>query len=255
MNLNPDSLEKLSKRVSVILVGPKYQGNVGAVARLLKNFGLSDLALVNFEEIDDEALSRAMNGKHLLEEAKRFEKFSDAVKGFDIIAGTSSTVSGNYKEFRRIPMNPSEFWESMSRVKGRIALVFGREDDGLRNEELDLCNHFVHIPASEDYPVLNLSHAVSVMLYEMTRHIDLITPDLVREVNELETEKLLERISVVMKKTGYHNYKIKNTTVMLRRVIARSGLTDGEFYKIMGIIRGILHAVDPGNEDEPYEDE
>lgn len=255
MNLNPDSLEKLSERVSVILVAPKYQGNVGAVARLLKNFGLNDLILVNFDEFNDEAISRAMNGKSLLETARRFETFGEAVKGFDIVAGTSSTVSGNYKKFRRIPMQPSEFWDSMSRIKGKVALVFGREDDGLRNEELELCSHFVHIPASEDYPVLNLSHAVSVMLYEMTRHIDLVTSDLVRKVNELETGKLLDRISVVMKKTGYYDYKIKNTTVMLRRVIARSGLTDAEFYKIMGIIRGILHALDPGSEDEPYDEE
>lgn len=241
MNLNPDSLEKLSERISIILVGPKYQGNIGAVARLMKNYGLNDLIIVNFGEFDDDALSRAMNGKEILLGARRFTSFGEAIHGFDIVAGTSSTVSGNYKKFRRIPMTPPEFWDSMSRIKGRIALVFGREDDGLRNEELELCNNFVHIPLNPDYPVLNLSHAVSVILYEMGRNIDVLKPDLMRTANELEIEKLLERVSLVLEKSGYADYRKKNTTVMLRRVIARSGLTDMEFYKIMGIIRGILH--------------
>ncbi|AKA49663.1 hypothetical protein IX51_11755 [uncultured archaeon] len=250
MNLDPEKLKKLSDRVSIILVEPKYQGNVGAVARLLKNFGLRNLIIVNFEEFTDEALSRAMGGKEILLRAKRVETFEEAVKDFDIVAGTSSTITGNYKKFRRVPIVPDEFWESVSSRPGRIALVFGREVDGLRNEELEKCHYFLHIPANPEFPVLNLSHAVSVVLYDMIRNVDLVVTDLMRKANGFETEKMLDRIGLVLEKTGYPDYRLKNTTVMLRRIISRSDLTDMEFYKIMGIIRGILHAIDPGSENE-----
>lgn len=245
MNINPDILAKLSGRVSVILVEPKYQGNVGAVARLLLNFGLNDLTIVNFEDFTDEAYARSMNGKEILLKSRRVSTFQEAVKGFDVVVGTSSTVTGNYRKFRRIPMLPGEFWDSMGETAGRIALVFGREDDGLRNEELELCNHFIHIPANPDYPVLNLSHAVSVVLYEMIRNADKLTSDLIKPAEGFEVEKLVERIRLVMDLTGYPDYKIENTTVMLRRIIARSHMTDSEFFKIMGIIRSILHGIDP----------
>lgn len=250
MNLNPETLEKLSERVSVILVEPKYHGNVGAVARLLKNFGLKHLTIVNFEEFNDESISRAMGGKDILLNARRVDTFDEAIEGFDIVAGTSSTVTGNYRKFRRIPVLPSEFWEYTSKQSGKIALVFGREADGLRNEELEMCDYFLHIPANPEFPVLNLSHAVSVVLYDMVKNVDLLVTDLVRKANDFESEKLLERIELVLEKTGYPDYRLDNTRVMLRRIIARSDLTDTEFYKIMGIIRGILHAVDPGNEDQ-----
>lgn len=250
MNLEPDNLRRLSEKVSVILVEPKYQGNVGAVARLLKNFGLTDLVIVNFEDFTDESISRAMGGKDILLNARRVDSFEDAIRGFDIVAGTSSTVTGNYKKFRRIPMIPSDFWDSVSGGDGKIALVFGREDDGLRNEELEKCNYFLHIPANPDFPVLNLSHAVSVVLYDMARNIDLIATDPVREANGFETEQLLDRVSLVMEKTGYPDYRVRNTIVMLRRMIGRSSITESEFYKIMGIIRGVLRTVDPGSENE-----
>ncbi len=244
MNLTPDNLKKLSEKVSVILVEPKYQGNVGAVARLLRNFGLSDLILVNFREVDDEAISRSMEGKQILLNARRFDTFSEAAREFNIVAGTSSIVTGNYKKFRRIPITPPEFWEAASRKSGKIALAFGREVDGLSNEELGFCDYFVHIPANPDFPVLNLSHAVSVILYEMTKRSDLTSTDLVREVNALEAEKLIERIEKLLEKSGYPDYRRENTMVMLRRIIARSSLTDSEFYKLMGVIRSLLHSLD-----------
>lgn len=247
MNLSPENLKKLSEKVSVILVEPKFQGNIGAVARLLRNFGLKDLVIVNFGEFTDEAISRAMSGKDILLNARRADTFEEAIEGFDIVAGTSSTVSGNYKKFRRIPMIPSDFWNSISGRDGRIALVFGREADGLRNEELEKCDYFLHIPANPEFPVLNLSHAVSVVLYDMVRNIDIVVPELTRGANDFEMDKLLERIALVLEETNYPSYRTNNTIVMLRRIIARADISETEFYKIMGIIRGILHAV--GYED------
>lgn len=245
------NLKSLSERITVILVEPLYEGNVGAVARSMKNAGLTDLVLVNFHEYGDEAIARSMSGRTILESARMFDSLKEAIKGYSIVAGTSSTVTTNFKKFRRIPISPEEFWNKTINEDSKIALVFGRENDGLRNHELELCNYFLNIPANPEYPVYNLSHAVGIILYEMIRHIDGLTlesPDKVALPEDLET--LIKRIELLLSKASYPAYKELNTLVMLRRLIARTSLTETEFYKIMGIIRHILRAIDP-NFEEP----
>lgn len=239
-------LKSLSERIAVVLVEPHHEGNVGAVARSMKNSGLTDLVLVNFGEFGDEAIARSMNGKKILESARRFSSLKDAIDGYSVVAGTSSTVTTNYKKFRRIPVSPEEFWEKNLPGDDKIALVFGRENDGLRNHELELCNYFINIPGNPEYPVYNLSHAVGIILYEMIRNVDGVIPDSPETRASAENLKtLLDRVELLLKKASYPAYKEINAVVMLRRLIARSLLTESEFYKIMGIIRHILRTIDP----------
>jgi rRNA methylase len=128
----------------------------------------------------------------------------------------------------------------------KIALVFGREGDGLSNEEISMCNVFIHIPSSKDYSVYNLSHAVTIVLYEALLYRGN------EEIKELpatgeQTHLIVEKTIEIMKKTNYPQYKIENTAVMLERLLTRSSLTEHEFYKIMGIIKKINLKV--SNED------
>lgn len=248
-------LNFLSSRISVFLVEPKYQGNVGAVARALKNSGLTDLVIINGKDADDEAISRSMNGKSILLNARRYNSLEEAVKGYHIIAGTSSTVTTNYKKYRRIPVTPQKFWEGQISGNQKIALVFGREADGLHNTELELCNFFINIPASPEYPVYNLSHAVSIMLYEMVKNVPVEIPDPVDPISPENEDTLVKRLEYLLGKSDYPDYKKKNTVVMIRRIIGRSALSDSEFFKIMGIIRHLLKKIDPWflDEDEDRE--
>ena len=232
-----ETLSELNKKVSVILVAPKYGGNIGAIARLMRNYGLSDLRFVSPPEIGDEAMARAMNGKEILLNARRYDNFADAIEGFRIVAATSSSITLDDRKFRRLPETPSKFWKRALKTEGNIALVFGREDDGLRNTEIELCNSFIHIPSNPEYPVLNLSHAVSVILYEMIRDLDRRLPVTADPVEEKNMSRLVDSVMELISMTDFPEYKIPNTRVMISRLMARAELTQSEYFKIMGIIR------------------
>ncbi len=239
-------MNNVEKITTVILVEPEYQGNIGAVARAMKNTGFEKLFIVGKRTIDDEALSRARDGATILLNAYFFNTLKEAIEGFDIVVGSSSVKTSNFKKFRRIPITPRELWQSYGNGMKKIALVFGREGDGLSNEEISMCNVFIHIPSSKDYPVYNLSHAVTIVLYEALLYRGNV------EVRELpatgeQTHLIVEKTIEIMKKTNYPQYKIENTAVMLERLLTRSSLTEHEFYKIMGIIKKINLKV--SNED------
>ena len=230
-------LSELSEKVSVILVHPKYQGNIGAIARLMKNNGLTDLRLVSSLNIENEAVYRAMNGREILENATRFESFEEAIRGFTVVAATSSSPTYSDRKFLRLPTTPDEFWGNNLNSAKKIALVFGREDDGLRNEEIELCNAFIFIPANPEYPVYNLSHAVSIILYEMIRQLPESDAEIVEPISPDNLERLLESAGELMDILKYPEYKRPNADVMMKKIASRASLTESEFYKIMGVVR------------------
>ena len=252
LSIFSERLSSLSERISVILVGPKYQGNIGAVARLLKNSSLTDLRMVSPPELTDEAYSRAMNGKTLLESAKIYDSLEEAVKDFTIVAATSSAPTYSDRKFLRLPTTPWDFWKLRIDSGERIALVFGREDDGLRNSELELCNAFIYIPANPEYPVFNLSHAVSIILYEMMKQIPESTPHMAEPASPENFSLMIKGFSDVLQMSGYPDYKMVNTQIMLQKIFSRSNLTESEFYRIMGIIRYLkfMRKGSAGNEDK-----
>ncbi|QRF75318.1 tRNA (cytidine/uridine-2'-O-)-methyltransferase TrmJ [Thermoplasmatales archaeon] len=246
MNIDfPDEPHKLAGRVRVILVGPKYEGNIGAVARSMKNTGLSDLAMVQPPEIGDEAIARAMGGRSILAARQVYPTLEAAAEGFAIIAGTSSVATSSRKKFRRIPVTPEAFWNEFSQRPDRIAIVLGREDDGLRNEELELCNYFINIPASPDYPVYNLSHAAAIIFYEMFKHAGAESNDSGKDPILPENyAMLMDRLSDLLDEVSYPKSKRRNIDTMLRRITARASLSETEYYKLMGIIRIVRKHLD-----------
>src|SRR2546430_10329858 len=151
----------------MVLVGPKNEANVGAVARAMKIFGVSQLVLVDPCPIGDEAYKRAMHGADVLANAKTVESIDEAVHGADLIAGTTGIATQSERRFLRIASTPREFAARMAIMDGTLALLFGREDFGLLSEELARCDALVSIPAAEEYPILNISHAAAIVLYEL----------------------------------------------------------------------------------------
>ncbi len=245
-------LESLSDRVAVVLVEPKYQGNIGAVARSMMNAGLRTMYVVGGNSFDNDAYIRAIYGREVLDRSIRVDSLDEIVEKYDVIAATSSATSFNERRFRRIPVSPGDFWKSLIPAGRKIALVFGREDDGLRNTEIEKCNYFIHIPSSPDYPAYNLSHAVTIVLYEMIKLMSgpIGSHDIPASENSLtllenEVESLLET-------SEYSSYRRRNTMVMLRRIIARSNLTDNEYHKLRGIIDSLQRkmAQNVGNFEE-----
>ncbi len=159
-------MEDLSLDINVILVEPSGPLNVGSVARLCQNFGVRELRLVapRCDPNNEEARKMAVKGKHLLDKAKQYSCLLDAIADCRKIVATSGRV-----DHGSIPLcSPKEgvTWALGKESKSSIALVFGREDRGLTNEELLLAHKTVTIKTQSSYSSLNLSHAVGILLHE-----------------------------------------------------------------------------------------
>jgi TrmH family RNA methyltransferase len=223
----------------IILVNPKYSGNVGAIARIMMNFDVNELRIVGSKDIlNDEAYIRAVHAKNILKSAKFYNTLSDAVKDIDFIVGTSGAVSGD-RNLKRVPITPRDLAEKHNSLSGSLGLVFGREDDGLSNNELELCDLFVSIPTSDQYPIMNLSHAVSVILYEL--YISSIENPYnvkMREASKLEKNILLNLFYEFVDKNNHipeHRKKLCKT--IFKRIISRAFISGKEANTLMCVFK------------------
>lgn len=150
--------------VRIVLVNTTHPGNIGAVARAMKNMGLHDLCLVAPKTFPSEvADARASGALDVLADARVVSEVSEAVADCQLVVGTSARG-------RHIPwpiVNPREMAAIVVPSGQRVAILFGREDRGLTNEELHLCHHHVHIPSVEGFSSLNVAAAVQVIAYEL----------------------------------------------------------------------------------------
>jgi TrmH family RNA methyltransferase len=224
---------------SVVLVEPKYSGNIGAVARAMMNFDVKDLYLVNPCELDNICYARAMHATKILDHAKICSSFDDAVKNLDFLIATSSIGSKTEKRHLRNPVMLEDFAEKIFDVKGKIGLVFGREDYGLFNKEIAACDIMVKIPTSESYPSLNLSHAVTVVLYAIYLRKAFL-PKKRRPLESLEKEKLYEFFSQLLEDIDYPAHKKQHTTIMFKRIMGRAMLSKWEYHTLMGVFSKTL---------------
>jgi tRNA/rRNA methyltransferase len=221
-------------RIRVVLVEPKNEGNVGAVARAMKNFGAAELVLVKPCAIGDEARKRAMHGIDLLERARTSKTLESAVRGADFLVGTSGIDTRSEKHFARLAVTPKDAAERTAALQGTVALLFGREDFGLSEPELARCDLLVKVPASETYPILNLSHAVAILLYEL--HEAQRPRRALREASGMEKEKLHEAFAGLLDATDYPRHKRARTKVMFRRLVGRAVPSKWEFHALMGAL-------------------
>ncbi len=155
-------------RIRIVLIGTSHPGNIGGAARAMHNMGLSDLALVapRCTAVTADSVSRASGADHLVNGARAVETLEQAVADCTLVVGASARS-------RTLPwpmITPRELGARLPKELAddatRIALVFGREDSGLTNAELQRCHAHVHIPTNPDFSSLNLAAAVQVLAYE-----------------------------------------------------------------------------------------
>ncbi|MEM4141397.1 MAG: RNA methyltransferase [Thermoplasmata archaeon] len=225
-------------KIYVIFVSPKYQGNIGSLARIMKNFDLEDLILVNPQtEINDEAYKYAMHGDNILKNAKIVQAFDEAIKSMNLVIGTSGISTMSEKHFLRIPKSPEEVAEIISKYNGNVDIVFGREDIGLLNEELEKVDIFLHIKASEKYPVLNITHAAAIIFYEIfKKNLNIEGP---RMAEREDLDRLYNIFVDIIEKTRYPEHKKKNTYRMIKKIIGRAGITSWEYHVLIGVLKEI----------------
>jgi len=226
--------------IYVVLVEPEYAGNVGFTARAMMNFGFRKLVVVNPKvELNGDARIFASHAVEVLERSLVVDSFDDAISLFDFAVGTTSRVGGDYNVLR-VPITPRMLAESIWEVEGRVGIFFGRESIGLKNEELARCDLVVSIPASESYPVLNVSHAVAVILYELFSHKGEIGGWRFREASRVEKEMLLKYFDALLKALNYPEHKRRIANLIFRHVIGRAFISGREAHTLMGVFRSAL---------------
>ncbi|WP_394346212.1 RNA methyltransferase [Methanolobus halotolerans] len=222
--------------LKIVLVEPLYQGNVGSVARAMKNFGFFDLVLVNPCRLEVEARAMSSHAWDLLENATVVSSLSDAIADSSIVIGTSGVSGSKFDEHLRVPaFSPREVKESLSGIDGNVAVLFGREDQGFNREELRLCDMIMTIPTSEVYPIMNLSHAVAVVLYEMSG----MTTGELPLADAFDVRLLHTHFAEVLDDINYPEHKKEKTKLMLKRIFGRACLLEREVQTLRGIMRRI----------------
>jgi tRNA/rRNA methyltransferase len=235
----------MTAAVDVVLVRPKEDGNVGAVARLARNFGAERLWLVRPRaSLGAEARRRAMGGLKLLTSARSVESLDEAVTDSDLVIGTTDLVQGRSTSFLRRSIGPERLGEIARSIEGRLALVLGPEDNGLDRIEIARCDLLAHVPARREFPTLNLSHAAGVLLYSIHHARGLedadSTPAPERLVlNGREKELLLRRLGELMARTEYPAHKRRGLMLLFRRLFGRAVPTEFEYRMMLGFFRGV----------------
>lgn len=243
----------MTARVEVVLVRPKEDGNVGAVARLARNFGVERLLFVAPRaSLGPEARRRAMGGLTLLRAAKLVPSFSRAVADSDLVIGTTDMSTGRSSAYLRRSISPERLGDLLLPLSGRVSVVFGPEDNGLSREELAQCDLLVHIPARREFPTLNLSHAVAVVLYAVHRARGVADPDttpapLDLELNGREKELFLARMETLLTRIRYPAHKRRGLILLFRRVLGRATPTEAEYRMMLGLFRSLERSMNRGS--------
>ncbi|ACB52349.1 RNA methyltransferase, TrmH family, group 1 [Crocosphaera subtropica ATCC 51142] len=235
--------ESALTRVRIVLVEPAGPLNVGSVARVMKNMGLNQLILVkpHCDRLSDEAKLMAVHGIDVLEKSQVVHTIPEALQGCHrIIATTGRSLS--------LPTHletPREALPWLLTENFNTALLFGPEDRGLNNEELNYAQRFVCIPANSDYSSLNLAQAVAVCSYELHQAAQNPIESKLDPSFEPASFEALEgyyqHLEAVLLKIGYlYPHTAKARLEKFRRLYNKANLTNEE----VALLRGILRQVD-----------
>jgi len=156
-------------QITFVLVEPAVPENIGAAARALKTMGFGNLTLVNpCDHLSQPARWLAHASEEVLENAKVYKNYDDSIADFDFVIGTTAKRRMVKFEYFTIA-ELGNFLSSKQKTMQKIAIVFGREESGLRNEELKKCDIVSGIPMKTTYPSLNLGQSVMLYAYELSK--------------------------------------------------------------------------------------
>jgi tRNA (cytidine32/uridine32-2'-O)-methyltransferase len=236
--------------IRIVLVEPSHPGNIGGAARAAKTMGLSRLALVNPKRFPDpQAEWRAAGAQDLLDSVTVHASLDDAIGDCHFVVGTGMRV-------RRIPW-PVKSAEAVAAeilrqpAESRVAVLFGREANGLSNEELQRCHRHLQIPANPEYPSLNLAMAVQVVCYELYKQSGAAPvptgawdqpPATVAQL-----EGLLGHLEAALVHSGFLDPANPGQTMTrLRRLFTRVALDDKEVQMLRGVLTQLAPGAKPG---------
>ncbi len=226
--------------MKVILYEPETAGNIGAIARLMMNFDFKDLILINpqCDHLSKESQDRAKHSSHILKSAKIL---NDIPRDLLLVATTARIDTD--RNVVRMPISSKDLGTALKNVNtSNIGILFGPEGHGLSNELINKCDFVINIPGSNKNPVLNLSHAVGIVLYEIfsekaTEHsMSNIQP--MSKAQKEQLDKMLEE-SFQTLAFRFEN-KRETQRKVWKRVLGRAFITKRECASLMGFLRKVI---------------
>lgn len=230
--------------IRVILVEPEHEGNIGAIARLMMNFGLGELVIVHPKvQLGDETRAYASHAQEIITEAVIVNDLKTALVGVSYSIGTTAISAKKPGNLLRTTITPEEVAKILSLIKGKVALLFGRESKGLSNKELTTCDIIVTIPSNPQYKTLNIAAASALIFYELWKSKSKYQRGYIEEAN-LETRmRLIDLFDKLLERNVLPSYKKRLTRTAFKNIIARAYISKREATLIIGALRQTLEKI------------
>ena len=233
-----------------VLFKPQSAGNIGAAARALKNMGFDDLRLVAPGTMNQrEAVAMAVHADDVLAGATTYHDLATALADCSVTVGTTSR-RGGYRSTAQ-PLRAAAVELAALSGSNKVALIFGREDRGLTNREIKLCNRLITIPTAPEYPSLNLAQAVVVVAYELMMATSTSATDSVaRELaSASESDAMLARMTDALVSIGFlPDDNPDHIMFAMREIFGRIGLTPREVEILNGMARQMRWVAEGGSQ-------
>ena len=225
--------------IYVVFVEPESPGNIGFLARTMKNFGLLNLVLINPCDLKNESFYQAMHARDVVSNAETYTSLEEFLKfkKIDTAVATTGNAGGSYN-IARIAVSPEQLADSIN-YNGNVAIIFGREGNGLSNLEISFSNVIVSIPTHDYYPILNITHAAAIIFYEMFKREKSYPVDRLEAATSNEKDSLIKNMDDIIIKLGYPEHKSKNASLVFKRIIGRAFISGREAHTLKGTLRRI----------------
>ena len=238
-----EEISLFKENIYIVFVECETPGNIGFLARTMANFGLKNLVLINPPTLTNEAYYQATHGKYIVENAKIYPTLDEFYQSQRIDFKVASTgMAGGSYNLSRIPLKPEELGKSMN-VSNKIAILFGREGNGLTNKEIDDCDICVSIPTDPTYPIMNISHAAAIIFYELFKNKHDFGVEGLSESSDLEKEYLQKDMNALIDSLDIPEHKKKNGKKTFNNIISRAFITGREAHTLKGILRRLKNKI------------
>ena len=238
------NFERNFSNLKLILVEPSGPLNVGSIARLCANFDVNELRIVSpkCDIFSLETKKMALKGQRYLEKCEIFNNIEHAISDCDLVLASSGRIEIGKDQSFESPEVITKWISSFYKVNN-LAILFGREDRGLTNKELLLAHKVFNIPTSHSYPSLNLSHAVSIILYELNKTFKSSSDEDLKVFNLASSPHINESFIEIEQLLNMVGYLLKHTSMSkiskFKKYILRANTSTHELNVLRGIVRQI----------------
>jgi tRNA/rRNA methyltransferase len=233
--------------IRIVLVRPRGSGNIGSIARAMKNMGQTELAIVGKARTRSFwARAMAVHGRDILRQTQCYESIREAIADCALVVGTTCRAG----LYRRHSQAPRELAPEIAAAaqSGKVALIFGPEDHGLSNKDLEHCQILLTIPTHPGYQSLNVAQAAVICLYEVyLASLTKTSKSKIKRAEAENVERLFDRMRTVLLKIGFlDSENPEHMLLAFRRILGRAGLEDKDVRIFTGLFRQIEWYIDKG---------